>query len=253
MTACLTPISERVVGMRAGQGGFSYLLLLFAVAALGIAAAGSALMWSTLSQTERERELLFIGGEFSRALQRYHDASPVEPKVYPSRLEDLLEDKRHPVPVRHLRRIYIDPITSNRDWGLVVSQGQIRAVHSRSEKVARIHVLPRWVDATGDKVATSLKTQLATAPGQPQAVSGQPGITARSVPRSAGDLRHADWLFVPVLDTSAQQNTPGSSPSSSGASTGGTPVVVGEGGDGSSRPQSGRSDGSLQEQYTGQR
>jgi len=30
--------------MRAGQGGFSYLLLLFAVAALGIAAAGSSVM-----------------------------------------------------------------------------------------------------------------------------------------------------------------------------------------------------------------
>lgn len=141
--------------MRADQRGFSYLLLLFAVAALGIAAAGSALMWSTLSQTERERELLFIGGEFSRALQRYYDASPAEPKAYPARLEDLLEDKRHQVPMRHLRKIYVDPMTHNRDWGLVMSQGQIRAVHSRSEKVARIHVLPRWVDATGDKVATS--------------------------------------------------------------------------------------------------
>jgi type II secretory pathway pseudopilin PulG len=66
------------------QRGFSYLLLLFAVAALGIASAGSAVMWSTLTQSERERELLFIGGEFARALQRYHDASPVEPKRYPA-------------------------------------------------------------------------------------------------------------------------------------------------------------------------
>ncbi|MBL8469018.1 hypothetical protein [Methyloversatilis discipulorum] len=243
--------------MRAGQRGFSYLLLLFAVAALGIAAAGSALMWSTLSQTERERELLFIGGEFSRALQRYYDASPAEPKAYPARLEDLIEDKRHQVPMRHLRKIYVDPMTNNRDWGLVVSQGQIRAIHSRSEKVARIHVLPRWVDATGDKVATSLKTPLtqpsAAVPGQPPAVPGPLSPTARSAARPTGDLRHADWLFVPVADTPAQQNTPGSSPSVSGSAAGSTPVVVGESGDGSSAPQAGGAGGSLQEQYTGKR
>lgn len=236
--------------MRADQRGFSYLLLLFAVAALGIAAAGSALMWTTLSQTERERELLFIGGEFSRALQRYYDASPAEPKAYPARLEDLLEDKRHQVPMRHLRKIYVDPTTNSRDWGLVVSQGQIRAVHSRSEKVARIHVLPRWVDATGDKVATGLKTPLT----QPLAATpGQLSPTAQSVARAAGDLRHADWLFVPVADAPAQQDTPGSSPASPGSPAGSTPVIVGEGGDGSAAPQAGGSGGSLQEQYTGQR
>lgn len=243
--------------MRSDQRGFSYLLLLFAVAALGVAAAGSALMWTTMSQTERERELLFIGGEFSRALQRYYDASPAEPKAYPARLEDLLEDKRHQVPMRHLRKIYVDPMTNNRDWGLVMSQGQIRAIHSRSEKVARIHVLPRWVDATGDKVATSLKTPLtqpaATIPGQPPAVSGAVSPTARSAPRPAGDLRHADWLFVPVADTSAQQNTPGASPSASGSAAGGTPVVVGEDGNGGAAPQPDAPAGSLQEQYTGKR
>jgi len=209
--------------MRADQRGFSYLLLLFAVAALGIAAAGSALMWSTLSQTERERELLFIGGEFSRALQRYYDASPAEPKAYPARLEDLLEDKRHQVPMRHLRKIYVDPMTNNRDWGLVVSQGQIRAIHSRSEKASRIHVLPRWVDATGDKLASGLKTP----PTQPPSTTlGQPGTTAQSAVRPEGDLRHADWLFVPVADKPAQQDAPGSSPSLPGSPAGSTPVVV---------------------------
>lgn len=243
--------------MRADQRGFSYLLLLFAVAALGIAAAGSALMWTTLSQTERERELLFIGGEFSRALQRYYDASPAEPKAYPARLEDLLEDKRHQVPMRHLRKIYVDPMTHNRDWGLVMSQGQIRAVHSRSEKVARIHVLPRWVDATGDRVATRLKTPLtqssAPIPGQSQAAPGPVSPTAPTAARPVGDLRHADWLFVPVADTPAQQDTPGSSPSAPGSPAGSTPVVVGEDGDGSAAPQPAGPAGSLQEQYIGQR
>ena len=165
------------------QRGFSYLLLLFAVAALGIASAGSALMWSTLAQTERERELLFIGGEFSRALQRYFDASPAEPKRYPATLQDLLEDKRQPTPLRHLRKLYFDPMTRSQDWGLVISGGQIRAVYSKSEQPARITLLPAWVDATGDKVASSLKNA-APAPGavvSPTALNAAPTATAQFV------------------------------------------------------------------------
>lgn len=184
--------------MRAGQGGFSYLLLLFAVAALGIAAAGSSVMWSTLSQTERERELLFIGGEFARALQRYYDASPAEPRAYPSRLEDLLEDKRHPVPVRHLRKLYVDPFTRRADWATVVVGGQIRAVHSRSEKVARIQVLPSWVDA-GNRSDSAAPRPAPTALGQTAVRT----VTPAQLPRASlpGDIRHADWLFVPVATT----------------------------------------------------
>ncbi|MDP3289903.1 MAG: hypothetical protein Q8M64_16480 [Methyloversatilis sp.] len=185
------------------QRGFSYLLLLFAVAALGIASAGSALMWSTLAQTERERELLFIGGEFSRALQRYFDASPAEPKRYPATLQDLLEDKRQPTPLRHLRKLYFDPMTRSQDWGLVLSGGQIRAVYSKSEQPARITVLPAWVDATGDKVASSLKNAApaAGAAVPPTALSATP--VARGKP---GERRHADWLFVPMPSSGAAAN-----------------------------------------------
>lgn len=172
------------------QRGFSYLLLLFAVAALGIASAGGAVMWSTLTQSERERELLFIGGEFARALQRYHDASPVEPRRYPASLQELVEDKRQPMPVRHLRKIYFDPMTRSQDWGLVMTGGQIRAVYSKSEKIARIRVLPAWVDATGKSVAGTLKS---TPTGSPSAFA-----TAPSPRVASGEVRYADWLFVPM-------------------------------------------------------
>ena len=181
------------------QRGFSYLLLLFAVAALGIASAATSLMWSTLSQTERERELLFIGGEFSRALQRYYDASPVEPKRYPATLQELLEDRRQQGVQRHLRKIYVDPMTRSQDWGLVISGGQIRAVYSRSEKIARIRVLPAWVDATGDKIPDVLKAPSVGQGGTPAKVKSAP-LAADGKP---AELRHADWLFVPVATVPA--------------------------------------------------
>lgn len=203
------------------QRGFSYLLLLFAVAALGIASAGSAVMWSTLTQSERERELLFIGGEFARALQRYHDASPVEPKRYPASLQELVEDKRQPTPVRHLRKIYFDPMTRSQDWGLVMAGGQIRAIYSKSEKIARIRVLPAWVDATGKSPAGALKS-LPT--GSPSAFATAPP------PRVASDeVRYADWLFVPMPSApgvSAAEGAPGDA-GNSGAQVGSPEVRPG--------------------------
>jgi hypothetical protein len=45
-----------------------------------------------------------------------------------------LEDKRYPVPVRHLRRLYPDPLTGRADWALVEApQGGVMGVHSRSQ------------------------------------------------------------------------------------------------------------------------
>jgi type II secretory pathway pseudopilin PulG len=222
------------------QRGFSYLLLLFAVAALGIASAGSAVMWSTLTQSERERELLFIGGEFARALQRYHDASPVEPKRYPASLQELVEDKRQPTPVRHLRKIYFDPMTRSQDWGLVMTGGQIRAVYSKSEKVARIRVLPAWVDATGKSVAGTLKSPPT---GSPSAFATAPTSRVASDELRSGEVRYADWLFVPMSSApgvSSVEGAPGGTGNFGGQA--GSPGAAP--GNGSATPRS------LQEIYT---
>lgn len=231
------------------QRGFSYLLLLFAVAALGIASAGSALLWSTLAQTDRERELLFIGGEFSRALQRYFDASPAEPKRYPATLQDLLEDKRQPTPLRHLRKLYFDPMTRSQDWGLVISGGQIRAVYSKSEQPARITLLPAWVDATGDKVASSLKNAAPVpAPGAVVSSAAPTALNATPVARGKpGERRHADWLFVPMPSggtaTTAVAGGTGAGGPAGGSSDAGSPTDPAS--------SSGTPGRSLQEIYTG--
>lgn len=47
--------------------------------------------------------------------------------------DDLLEDKRSPHPVRHLRKVYRDPMMGNSQWGLIEAPGGgIRGVHSLS-------------------------------------------------------------------------------------------------------------------------
>lgn len=116
----------------AGQGGFTFLGLIFAVALAGIALAGTGALWHLESQREKEKELLFIGEEFRRAIGSYYDKSPGADKQYPEKLDDLLQDQRFPIPVRHLRRLYRDPMMPDGVWELIRSQGRIIGVVSRS-------------------------------------------------------------------------------------------------------------------------
>ena len=121
---------RRVPNMRRLRG-FTYIGLLIAVALMGIGLAAVGQVWSTVAKRERERELLFVGAQFRQAIGSYFESSPGV-KRYPRRLEDLLEDQRFPVIKRHLRRIYLDPITGKPDWGLMTQGDQILGVYSQS-------------------------------------------------------------------------------------------------------------------------
>ena len=112
-------------------GGYAYLFVLGLVALIGIGLAVVAQVWSTAGQREREQELLFTGHQFRAAIRSYYDASPGA-KQYPRSIADLLEDKRSPTVVRHLRRPYVDPMTGKNEWGLVRQGDWIVGVYSLS-------------------------------------------------------------------------------------------------------------------------
>jgi len=131
---------------RGGQHGYTYLLVLFLVAGLGLLMAGLGQTWQARAQREKEAELIAIGVEMARALGSYHDRSPGA-KEWPRSLEDLVEDRRFPTPRRHLRRIYRDPITRTTDWGLVRQAGRIVGIHSMSPLMPfRFSELPPELD-----------------------------------------------------------------------------------------------------------
>ncbi|WP_050464823.1 hypothetical protein [Herbaspirillum autotrophicum] len=56
---------------------------------------------------------------------------------YPATLEDLLRDGRVPGIKRHLRKIFVDPMTGKAEWGLIKAGGRIVGVHSLSAKKPR--------------------------------------------------------------------------------------------------------------------
>lgn len=136
VTAVPTPTTERRRvrrRLRAGHGGHAFLFTLLTVALLSVSLLLAGEVYSTLARRERERTLLQVGQEFRLALQRYQvGRAGVAPGQYPTQLQDLVLDPRYPGTVRHLRRIYTDPITGTGEWGLVRQNGRIVGLHSLS-------------------------------------------------------------------------------------------------------------------------
>lgn len=121
---------------RGGQRGFTYIALLIGVAVMGVGLAATGEVWSTAQTREKERQLLFVGGEFRRAIASYAAQNGTAAARFPLRLEDLLRDPRFPGVRRHLRRIYADPVTGTTQWGLVKGRGgEIYGVYSLSDAV----------------------------------------------------------------------------------------------------------------------
>ena len=125
-------------GRRPASSGFAYVLLLLAIALIGLAASAALSVGATMARRDAEQQLLAIGGEFQQALRSYAGVpvgamAPVVGRG-PRSLEDLLKDPRVPGVRRHLRQVYADPLTGNNEWGLVVdNQGFITGVHSLAQ------------------------------------------------------------------------------------------------------------------------
>jgi len=113
------------------EGGFTYLTILFVIAFMGLVLALTGEIWHTAALRDKEAQLLYVGSQYRRAIERYYLSGP---RQYPRTLEDLLKDPRKPNVERYLRRIYFDPVTGSTEWGVVKApDGGIRGVYSQSE------------------------------------------------------------------------------------------------------------------------
>jgi type II secretory pathway pseudopilin PulG len=124
-----------VMPMR-GARGFTYIMILLAMALIGATLASAGVIWHTVQQRERERELLYVGNQIRLAIGRYYAAGPGGARQFPQSLQDLLRDPRSPGVTRYLRKIYYDPITGTPEWGLIKTPGsnRIMGVYSLSEE-----------------------------------------------------------------------------------------------------------------------
>jgi len=114
--------------------GFTYIGMLAAVSIMGVFMMATGEVWQSVQRHEKERELLFIGNEYRRAISEYYRHTPGNAPRYVLKLENLLKDARYPVTRRYLRKLYKDPLTGKDEWGLLKNPaGQIYGVYSLFE------------------------------------------------------------------------------------------------------------------------
>jgi len=122
--------------MQVREQGFTYVIVMFAVAVTSILALRAVETTITNERRLRESDLMAVGEIFRNAIKDYYENSPGTLKEYPSRLEDMLDDVRMSTRRRQLRRIYRDPITGKPGWGLVMTEDgmHVKGIYSLSSK-----------------------------------------------------------------------------------------------------------------------
>jgi type II secretory pathway pseudopilin PulG len=169
------------------EAGFTYIGLLFVIALSGLGLGVTGEAWRTTMQREKERELLFIGEEFRKAITDYYDGTPGGVKQFPGKLEDLLKDERYPTTRRYLRKVYRDPMTGKREWGLIRGPGdRIMGVYSLSRQapLKRANFPPDYAAFRDAKDYTDWQFAYAAA-GAPQASPGVAPPSSSPLPASS--------------------------------------------------------------------
>jgi len=117
----------------ASSRGVVLMGLVVLLALCGLAAVNFAESAVTARQREREVQLLWVGQQFRQAFESYYRATPGPVKHLPVTLDELVRDSRFPNPVRHLRKIYPDPIQPDVPWGILKRGNQIIGVYSQAD------------------------------------------------------------------------------------------------------------------------
>jgi len=203
-------------GIRRGrQAGFTYLGLIIFVTIIGLVGAATLKIGALLQRAAAEEELLDIGAAFSAALDSYAAATPQGASPYPPSLKELLKDPRVPGVRRHLRKIFVDPLTGKAEWGVVyLGEGTtgVVAVHSLSTakplKVANFDSRFSGLDNADTISAWRFKARdpaLGQGTGQPRPQPAAPATpAAQPVPP---DLPAAAPAAAPPPETTEESDT----------------------------------------------
>jgi type II secretory pathway pseudopilin PulG len=199
------PILRSCPRSLAGSAGFTYLSLIILVAVIALITASTVKLGAVLQRGKSEQELLNIGAAFSDALKSYADATPPGQPSYPPSLNELLKDPRFPSTRRHLRKIFVDPMTGKAEWGItyVADKVGVVAIYSLSNaKPVKLGNFPRqfvgfagknyiseWKFTMDNGTVRTIESDGMQAPGGqdvalPQQNSLNPLSSSSSVPKS---------------------------------------------------------------------
>ena len=183
--------------MARAENGFVYLWALFAVALAGIVMAGTGQVWQVKAQREKEAQLLYVGEEFRKAIMSYYNTGT---RQFPESLEDLLQDKRSPNIKRHLRKIYLDPVTNTAEWGLIEESSPGSNVTPNASAPPGNSPAPSANPAAGNNPV--LNTQPAPGSG---AIPGSNPVPGSALPNSSPVSSTIDKRIVGVYSLSEKK------------------------------------------------
>ncbi|QBE62498.1 type II secretion system protein [Pseudoduganella lutea] len=207
-------------------GGFTYVGLIILVAIIGLVAATTVRVGVTLQRAQAERDLLHIGEQFSNALKSYAAATPAGQPPQPPTLKELLKDPRFPGTRRHLRKIFIDPMTGKAEWGIryLADNRGILGIYSLSAatpiKVANFpsrfqafngkQKISEWVFTFDGQEPLPPGQVKPGEPGQPgQTKPGQPGAPGQpGQPGQSGSQTGSAPTFIPAPGTGTSTGNP---------------------------------------------
>jgi type II secretory pathway pseudopilin PulG len=162
--------------------------MLFLVVLMGVALTALTQLWSMTAKREREAQLLFVGGQFRRAIENYRGANPNVGDGYPKDFQSLLLDPNLPVVKRYLRQVYVDPMTGTTNWGLVKTpSGGIAGVYSQSKaQPLKTANFPDWAAQFADATSYSgwIFAPASSGALTPAADTGAPATNQAGAPAS---------------------------------------------------------------------
>lgn len=121
-------------GTLRNQRGAALMAVLLMVVVMGLGAGIAGSTWRTKVRRSKERELLWRGDQYRKAIASYSQVAHGGARgTYPRSLEVLERDPRFLHRVRHLRRLYKDPISGEGFVLIKNGAGDIIGVRSSSE------------------------------------------------------------------------------------------------------------------------
>ena len=196
---------------RPGQAGFTLVGVLLIVAVMALVGAAGVRLGALVHRRHAEQALLDAGLAFSQALGAYARATPPGQPDAPMTLQELLRDPRRPGHMRHLRKVFADPLTGSERWGLERDEGgRIVAIYSLApgEPIKRAGFELRFVSFAGQKSYQGWKfARLADEAGR-QGVA-QPTPTGFQAPVDIDTIERGEPnVYVPPTSVPAAASHP---------------------------------------------
>lgn len=181
---------------RRGERGYAMAALLVALAVMAVVMSVALPVWRTLSQREKEEELIFRGRQYARAVSLYQRKFG---NAYPPSIEALVAG-------RFLRKKYRDPITGGDFLPLTGSLAASQPAGGPASQGTQGAAAP------GQRPPAGGSAPVPAAQGPAGAAQGLIGVVSKSTEQSIriyeGRTRYNEWAFVAQALTT-QPTAPG--------------------------------------------